>query len=177
MVGSSLGGNAVLELALNHSDLTAGLILVDAPQHYFVDGLSPAQFADWVGRLATDRSHTITAMVPTWFRPGFPVAEQASTLRMVQRSGVHINDTLRSAAVHDRRGELASLTVPVAFVHGEMDSEVPITVAWDAAAQVPSSEVVVLSGAGHMPHLDSTPAFTATLDRLLDTWIPPEGKA
>lgn len=79
-VGSSLGGNAVLDLAVRHPTLLRGAVLVDAPQHHFADGLDADVFTTWADSLSGRRADVLAAMVEGWFGPGGGSALRAWTL-------------------------------------------------------------------------------------------------
>ena len=171
-VGSSLGGNAVLELALQRPELVRAAALVDAPQHFFADGLDPATFTAWVDSLSGRRAEVVQSMVMGWFGPGGSQALRAWTESQLLVSSWFIDDTLRSAQHHDRRADLTSLHMPVALVHGAHDREVPVSVSRLTASLLPRGELHVLPDAGHMPALVDPVAFTRLLSDLLRRWHP-----
>lgn len=169
-VGSSLGGNAVLDLAVHHPQLLRAAVLVDAPQHHFADGLPEGAFDAWLATLSERRPEVLDRMVAGWFGPGGGAALRAWTLQLLLRSGWWIDDTLRSAQQHDLRSLLPSCTVPVALVHGAHDGEVPISVSRQTAELLPHGGLHVLPDAGHMPALDDPVAFNRLLLGLIQQW-------
>lgn len=172
-VGSSIGGNAVLDLAVHHPELLRAAVLADAPAHWFADGLDPVEFSDWHRSLSGQRAHVFEQMVHGWFGPGGSDALRAWTLQLLLRSGWCIDDVLASAQTHDLRPALPTLQLPVALIHGAHDHEVPLAVSQATVALLPAGELHVLPDAGHMPALDDPAHFNALLDELLERWSSP----
>ncbi len=153
-VGSSIGGNIVLDLATRNPDTAAGVVLIDAPLHWFADGLNPVTFATWTASLRRDRPKIFTDMVRGWFGPTVGADTRRWTVDMLLRSGWFIDDTLKNANTHDLRATLPHLQVPVLFLHGRHDGEVPLHVPEEAARLLPHAQLRVHETAGHMPHLE-----------------------
>jgi pimeloyl-ACP methyl ester carboxylesterase len=63
---------------------------------------------------------------------------------------------------------LCGLRVPVLLVWGDQDRVVPVAQARRAAAQLPDAQVLVLSGGGHLPHVEDPTAFGRALVAFLD---------
>ncbi len=75
------------------------------------------------------------------------------------------------AAMRDRRdftNVLPSITVPTLIVVGESDAITPPEVAQAMGRAIPSSEVVVIRGAGHMSPLEQPEQVSAALRSFLD---------
>ena len=53
----------------------------------------------------------------------------------------------------DIRSELSRITQPTLVIHGDQDKIVPLERAKELAAAIPSAELLVLEGAGHVPTL------------------------
>ena len=76
-------------------------------------------------------------------------------------------------SVYDPRPALPSLRVPIHYIHGALDAEIPVTVARDCAARTPGAELTVITGAGHMAQQDRPAAFNAALRSALTTRLSP----
>jgi pimeloyl-ACP methyl ester carboxylesterase len=164
LVGSSPGGNAVLRAALDHPHLVGRLVLVDAPQHWFADGLDPATFISWVDGLRGDRAQALSTTVQSWFGPGTGPRTREWTVDLLLRSSWVVDDVLRSATDDDQRSRLPDFPRPTLLVPGVHDVEVPLSVPRTAAGLLPRGELVTLP-TGHMPHVE---APTLVADILTD---------
>jgi pimeloyl-ACP methyl ester carboxylesterase len=154
LVGSSLGGNAALAAALDHPDLVGRLVLVDAPQHWFADGLDRAVFEAWVAGLRGDRAQALSTSVQSWFGPGVGPRTREWTVDLLLRSSWFVDDVLRSAVDDDQRSRLPDFARPTLLLHGIHDVEVPLSVPRAAADLLPRSELMTLP-TGHMPHVEA----------------------
>ncbi|WP_250284783.1 MULTISPECIES: alpha/beta fold hydrolase [unclassified Frankia] len=168
LVGSSLGGNIALEAALGSDGRIAALALLDAPQHFFADGVDKERFSAWHASMRTRRHDLFYEMVDTWFGPKAGQGVRRWTSEQLLRSGWFIDDLLADAATHDRRDQLGELPVPVLLLHGRLDREVPVTVPQAAEALLPNARLVVLEDCGHMPHLEDPARVSAELARFLE---------
>jgi len=170
LIGSSLGGNVALETTLLAPHRVTRLILVDAPLHWFADGLERAAFTAWLDRLWVDRFGTVEAMTPGWFGPRSSALTHRWTASLILRSTWAIDALIRDAANHDRRDSLSRVSAPVTLVHGRLDHEVPLAVPEDTSHLLPHVQLHVLDGCGHMPHLEDRAAFNVILRDALD-WL------
>ncbi|MFD0384990.1 alpha/beta fold hydrolase [Streptomyces stramineus] len=76
--------------------------------------------------------------MPEWFAPGTAPALIDWTVRQILDSGVYIDEQLDVFATYDPRPRLPGLTVPVHYLHGELDAPIPPEVAWTLAALTPA---------------------------------------
>jgi pimeloyl-ACP methyl ester carboxylesterase len=58
---------------------------------------------------------------------------------------------------------LAEITVPVLIIHGEADQIIPVVEAEAMRDALPDAQLVVLSGAGHLPNLEQADAFNEAI--------------
>jgi non-heme chloroperoxidase len=160
VVGSSIGGTFATELALRHPEVVAAVMPVDGPAFWPAQTTTMDELMDG---LRTDRAGCVADWVPRWFAPGAAPALIDWTIRQVLDSGVYIDDQLPAFNSYDPRPDLPGLRAPIHYLHGELDTEVPVHVARAAAALTPGAEVSVIPGAGHMPHQEQPVAFNAAL--------------
>lgn len=168
LVGSSLGGNIALEAALRSEGRVAALVLVDAPQHFFADGIDKLQFWAWHAQMRSRRYDLFYEMVGTWFGPLAGDGIRRWTSEQLMQSGWFIDDLLADAARHDPRDRLPGLAIPVLLLHGHLDQEVPLTVPQEATTLLPNSRLVVLEDCGHMPHLEQPERVSTELAQFFD---------
>jgi non-heme chloroperoxidase len=167
LVGSSMGATFAVELALRTLVPLAGIVAVDAPGHWATQGMT-AKLAELRTALRHDRARALTVWVDHWYGPAVGSELRDWTVRQILDASPFIDALLTEHAHYDWRPDLASLTVPVTFVHGRLDAEIPVAVAEEAAALVPGGEVVVVDGAGHLPHQEQPDAFNAILRAVVD---------
>jgi non-heme chloroperoxidase len=170
VVGSSIGAAFATELALAHPDLVGGVVAVDGPAFWPSLGMD---VADLRARLAADRAGFLAEWVPRWFGPGAPAGLAPAAIAEIRAAGVGIDGQFTAFATYDPRPALPRLAVPIHYVHGALDTEIPVAVAHECAARTPGARVSVIDGAGHMPHQERPAAFNAALRAALAAFALP----
>lgn len=95
---------------------------------------------------------------------GVPLALRRDTLRANARQ---VNTLWPQVDAMARR--YGDLTLPVEIVHGDRDTTVPLAVHSEPLTRlVPSANLTVLPGVGHMPHHADPQAVVAAIDRAAD---------
>ncbi|MFE2407347.1 alpha/beta fold hydrolase [Kitasatospora sp. NPDC059408] len=171
LVGSSIGATFALEAALAAPGLIGGVVSVDGPAHWPGQGMAPQLNALLAG-LAEDRAGTVAAWVPNWFGPASGPAVADWTVRQLLDSGVFIDALFTEALTYDPRPALRGLAVPAAFVHGRLDTEIPVEVSRTLADLAPHGELHVIEDAAHMPHQERPGAFNALLRSIVARMAP-----
>ncbi|SDY15634.1 Pimeloyl-ACP methyl ester carboxylesterase [Amycolatopsis xylanica] len=166
IVGSSIGGLYATELALRHPDLVERVVTVGGPAYWPSTGMLDKVLA-LREALVTDRAGTLAGWLPNWFAPRTSPALIDWTLRQVLDSGVYIDELFTDCTRYDPRPRLADLSVPITYVHGELDAEIPLEVPRACAALTPGAELIVIDGSGHLPHQERPLAFNAVLRKVL----------
>ncbi|MEU2789894.1 alpha/beta hydrolase [Streptomyces sp. NPDC007100] len=170
VVGSSIGAAFATELAARHPGRTAGVVSVSGPAYWPSQGAVPIR--ELCEGLREDRAGCLARWVPAWFAPGASPALVDWTVRQVLDSGVFIDDHFPPLAAYDPRPLLPGLTVPVHYLHGELDTEIPLDVARTCAALTPGARATTLAGAGHLPHQERPAVFNAALRDALAAMAP-----
>jgi pimeloyl-ACP methyl ester carboxylesterase len=165
VVGSSLAGAFVTELALRDPDRISGAISVDGPAFWPSTGMDVASV---LAGLRTARAATVAAWVPGWYVPGAPQPLIDWTVSQILASGVHIDALFEWIVTYDPRPRLPRVGVPLHYIHGRSDAQIPGHVAETCAALTPGATVTYVPDAGHMPHLEQPVAFNAALRAVLD---------
>lgn len=167
-VGHSWGGHLALHLAIAHPDRLLGVVAIDplAAHQIFSEAgenlrrrLTPKQRArvdevEEMRRAGTatdvDLRERWTILWPQYFADPTAAAPPAGYSIGVDCS----RDTNASILEHFERGTLlaglASVELPVLFVHGARDP-MPLWSVEQTAAIVPGAELVVIPGCGHFP--------------------------
>ncbi|MFD8571486.1 alpha/beta fold hydrolase [Streptomyces sp. NPDC059639] len=161
LIGSSIAGAFTLEAALAAPDRIGAIVPVDAGVHHF-SGLQDAM-DKLLTDLRADRAGTLADFVPHWYRPGASAAMIDWTVRQLLESTFRIDGLVVDQAGYDPRGRVANLRVPTHFLHGELDTEVPLSVPRELTTLIPGARLTVIDGAGHMSQQDQADRFTTAL--------------
>ena len=164
VVGSSIAGTFATELAVCHPELISAAVSVDGPGYWPSTGMPLSQLQDDMRR---DRAGTFARWVPGWFTPGVSPALVDWTVRQMLDSGVYIDEHFDWVLSYDPRPVLPGLMVPIHYIHGSADTQIPLSVAQESACLTPGAEVAEIPGAGHMPHQEDPDAFNAALRKFL----------
>lgn len=168
LVGHSLGAAVALSFALDHPGRVSALSLI-APV-----GLGPEINAEYVrGFLEAGRYKQLRPVVEQLFANPAVVSRKMveDILNYKRLDGVaqalgaiahsFFGDGRQQVALAQRLGELR---VPAQAIWGEADRIIPAT---HAGALPPSVALHVLSGAGHMPHMEKSEQVTRLLAEFL----------
>ena len=164
VVGSSIGGTFATELAVCHPELISAAVSVDGPGFWPSTGMPLEQLRR---DLRQDRAGTMAGWVPHWFAPGVEPALIEWTVRQMLDSGVYIDEHFDGFLTYDPRPVLPGLMVPIHYIHGELDTQIPVAVAEECAALTPGASVAVIPGVGHLPHQENPDLFNAALRKFL----------
>jgi proline iminopeptidase len=170
VLGHSWGGFLALQLAASDPGRVAGLVIVDPlgavgdggvaemGQH-LVGRMAPraaAQFSEVAARLAepgatdADALESLSLLWPSYFADPAAAAPFPPGMRTSLEG---YRETLASVAEQLAGGfgeKLRQVQAPAVFVLGEQ-SPMPVSQGQQTAALMPSAEVVVVPGAGHLP--------------------------
>ena len=180
IVGHSFGGAVAMAWALEHSD-TAGVVMLGAVSHPWPGDLnwqypvnaSPLGGALFVPLLtAFAPNGYVNSVVASIFEPqaapeGY--VEHVGTGLSLRRKSMRANarqvNGLRPHVV-EMSALYPNLTLPIEIVHGDADTIVPLTVhSVPLSERVPSANLTVLDGIGHMPHHTNPDEVIAAIDR------------
>ncbi len=162
VAGLSWGGTVVLELYRRHAALVSTLIMVDT-------------YAGWKGSLPEEEVRARVAGVremlaapPEAFDPtlpglfaGDPPEEFAELLAQIAAAvrPESMVTQLHIMAEADHRDLLPGISAPALLIWGEHDARSPLRVARQFEQAIPDTELVVISGAGHLSNLERPAVF------------------
>lgn len=165
VVGLSWGSTVALELYRRHRHLPASLVLASG-------------YAGWAGSLSAEEvAARIEGALAALDLPPAAVAEawrQTLAAGAVGIAGALVEmwtdnagrrpphgyeAAVRSMAEADLRPALGDIAVPTLVVHGDLDERAPLPVAQALQAAIPTAELEVIAGAGHLCNVDAPEAF------------------
>ncbi|MFD9965505.1 alpha/beta fold hydrolase [Amycolatopsis sp. NPDC058986] len=163
VVGASMGGMIVQQLAIDHPDrLLSVTSIMSTTGDRAVGQAEPSALAVLTRPPAATREQAIDEGVVA-FRalgsPGYPATEEylrTKTATHYDRA-VHPEGTLRQTAAivasGDRTERLREVRLPVAVIHGDADPLINVSGGKATAEAIPDAELVVIPGMGHdLPH-------------------------
>ncbi|MBF6049200.1 alpha/beta fold hydrolase [Streptomyces sp. NRRL B-1677] len=170
LIGSSIAGAFTIEAALAAPDRIGAIVPVDAGIHHF-SGMREAM-DKLLADLRADRAGTLADFVPHWYRPGASAAMIDWTVRQLLDATFLIDQLVVDQADYDPRPRLGRVRVPTHFLHGELDTEVPLSVPRECAGLIPGARLTVIEGAGHMSQQDRAERFNEALRAALRLTAP-----
>jgi pimeloyl-ACP methyl ester carboxylesterase len=170
LAGISFGGAVSLELCHRHPSALRTLVLVSA-------------YAGWAGSLPAAEaearlqqalriselpsSEFVETLLPTMFASEVP-ADDFEAFRAAMAS-FHPEGfrAMARAAFEDLRDVPPLVAVPTLLVYGDRDERAPLTIAEALHAEIPSSQLVVLHGVGHVCNVEAPGPFNDELRAFL----------
>ncbi|MCX4832417.1 alpha/beta hydrolase [Streptomyces sp. NBC_01016] len=169
LVGSSIAGAFVIEAALRAPERIGAIVPVDSGvQHFSTRPEAKQAMAELVEDMRADRAGTLAGFVPHWYAPGTSAALIEWTVRQVLDATPRIDGLATDQAEYDPRERLPALRVPTHFLHGELDSEVPLSVPRELLGLIPGARLTVIEGAGHMAQQERPDSFNQALRAVLN---------
>lgn len=188
IVGHSFGGGVAMQLAYQHPELVDRLVLVGS------GGLG--REVSWLLRLLSLPGFEY--VMPVWFPRPF-VDAGTSVGRTLGRRGIRserlgemwrayaslAGASNRTAFVRtmqgvidpwgqkiDARDRLYLARVPTLLVWGDRDAIIPVSHGHAAHEALAQSELAIMDGLGHFPHLEDPARFTSVLSEFLESTAP-----
>ena len=165
VAGHSMGGYAALALAGKYPQRVSGLALISSQAAADTSERKAGRY-----KTAQDVGDGGTGVVVDGMTPKF--SDNAETQKYVrevmlrQKPSGMIGGLEAMAEREDRNSILASLQVPLALIHGDADTLIPVDKAREIKSSVASATLVELSGVGHLPMVDA-PKETAEAIKIL----------
>ncbi|HEY4179743.1 MAG TPA: alpha/beta fold hydrolase [Kofleriaceae bacterium] len=173
VVGNSMGGGIALRLAQSYPARVAGLVLVasvgrdihESAAQSWVDGENPliprVEDVDKFMAIALERPPPVGKAVIRHV-----IMQRAKKADQLHRlfKGFMTNGDEPNGVPRD----LAQITCPALVIHGEQDRIISKEVGLDLVAALPRSELVVLRGVGHGPHLEAPRMMGRILERFAE---------
>lgn len=168
LLGHSMGGMVVQELAATRPDLVGKLILYGTGPL----GLMPDRFETL--QMSRDRiradgvEQTIRRIGATWFREG----QEAAGFEIVARLGAQASEQAAFAGLDamrtwDGRAQLARLVMPALVLWGDGDQSYRWPQVESLWRSLPDASLAVIPGTAHAAHLEKPRLFHAILEDFL----------
>ncbi|TMK38606.1 MAG: alpha/beta fold hydrolase [Actinobacteria bacterium] len=190
LVGHSLGGGVVMQLAYQFPELCERLVLVSS------GGLGPEVHGLLRAATLPLAEHVLPWIAADWIRGGTARLtslaqrlglEQGADMREALRGHASLaTPTARAAFVHtlraavdpggqrvDARDRLyLAEDVPTLILWGESDWIIPARHGHEAHAAIPGSRLEILGAGGHFPHVQEPAWFVEALERFIEETDP-----
>lgn len=168
VMGCSIGGRVVLELAAAHGRALRGVIGLQSSAH-----VTPYYDVSWTHRPDVHGGEACAGVVSGLMAPQSPDAERWETLwhYMQGGPGVFRGDLHFYKEEGDLRGRLAAIDTrvcPVWLLTGEYDYSCTPEATQEVAAAVPGSEVAIVPKLGHFPMSENYERFAVALRPVLE---------
>lgn len=168
VMGCSIGGRVVLELAAAHGRALRGVIGLQSSAH-----VTPYYDVSWTHRPDVHGGEACAGVVSGLMAPQSPEAERWETLwhYMQGGPGVFRGDLHFYKEEGDLRGRLAAIDTrlcPVWLLTGEYDYSCTPEATQEVAAAVPGSEAWIVPKLGHFPMSENYERFAAALRPVLE---------
>ena len=165
IVGHSMGGYVALAFARLFPERVSGLGLVSS--QVLAD---PQDRKEGRYRSAAEVADKGIASVVETMAPKFtsnPQLQKFARESMErQQPAAYIGSLKAMAERVDSTPLLQTLNVPVVLVHGDADQLIPVDRAREVRAAIPNAHLVEISGAGHMPMMESPEKTAEALKHL-----------
>ncbi|HSH73143.1 MAG TPA: pimeloyl-ACP methyl ester esterase BioH [Methylophilaceae bacterium] len=175
--GWSLGGQVAMQMAVQQPDLIKRLVLIGTtPKFVNADdwqlGMDANIFKQFAQNINDDYQATLMKFLSLQCMRAPDARHIIKQLResFAQRP-VPSLDALQNALdillASDLRQQVKQVSQPTVVIHGDRDSLAPVNVARWLAAQLPSAQLLEISGASHAPFLSHTADFVQALHAFL----------
>jgi 3-oxoadipate enol-lactonase len=166
IVGHSMGGMVAQEIAIDHGERVASLVLSatspafgkpggDWQRQFLATRLAPLD----AGKTPADLAPDVVAGLVADDAPA--TAIEAAIGSMCEISSEAYRAALTCLVTFDRRDALDRIAAPCLLIAGEVDSVAPAPMMARMAENIPGAQVITIPGAGHLANLEAPAAFNA----------------
>lgn len=164
-MGSSVGGNVALQLALRRPSRFRAVIPVEAASH------SPGFYLDWWRHPSANAAQVCASGVWDLMAPQSPEMDRWLTwFYYTQGSEAFKGDLYFYSVDHDLRNELQNIDgrrCPVVMLTGTYDYLTPPEESEKTARQIPGGVYIEMNDIGHFPMSENYPVFRIYLNEAL----------
>jgi 3-oxoadipate enol-lactonase len=166
--GLSLGGYVALSLAARHPDRVAALVLADTRAEADAPDAAEGRHRAAAQVRAGGLGAFLDDFVPRLVAPGDDASLAAARAIADRQDPEAVARALEALAGRaDRRADLPGITAPALVIVGSEDALTPPSFARTLTAGLPSAELLVMEGAGHLTALERPQEFAAAVNAFL----------
>jgi 3-oxoadipate enol-lactonase len=176
LVGHSIGGMIVQQLLVKEPRVASAVVLAQtSPAFGRPDGDWQKTFIE--ARLGPlDRGETMASLAPSLVRDLIgddpdPRGVELARDCMAAVPAQSYRASMLALMGFDLRGGLKNILAPTLVLSGSKDNNAPAPMMAKMATYIPSASYVELEGVGHLANLERPAAFSAALDRFLNTSV------
>jgi pimeloyl-ACP methyl ester carboxylesterase len=192
LVGCSMGGGAVIDLALEHPERVAALILVSpAVGGYAYTAPPPASVLELIDALKRrDFDRAAEQQVRIWVdgpkrAPGAPDKKIRDLVREMSRDALtlqaeFLSDTgfvMEEPMAPPAFSRLDQIRVPVLVIAGDCDDDTNMDIARALANKIASAKLSIISGAAHLPNMEKPDEFNRMVLEFLKGQLTAPGRS
>jgi pimeloyl-ACP methyl ester carboxylesterase len=167
VLGCSMGGEIVLELAVNHADTFRAVIGCESSER--VTG----RWIGWTHDPQVNESEAVPAWVDGLMAPGSPRRQRKEVWWIYSQAaaGVYNGDIAFYSGDWDARERVSRIDTarcPVYLLTGEYDYSCTVEMSRATAERIPGAHFQPMPGLGHFPMAENPPLFKRYLMPVLD---------
>jgi pimeloyl-ACP methyl ester carboxylesterase len=162
VAGESLGCQVVEQAVIRDPSRFLGLVLVGGPVTSEPEPGSDAGMAEQAARIRGDWERYLDRFVSACLPEPDAAPLHRWGVQTLLPAGPEAGVAM-FAVHHDLVVPLEEISVPTLVIHGALDVIVPPSMGREAASRIPSSELVILDDAGHVPIITRPDAVAAAI--------------
>jgi 3-oxoadipate enol-lactonase len=165
LVGLSMGGYVLFSFWRRHRDRVRSLIFVDTKAEADSEEgkAGREKTAEMLAEKGMDPLYEQLAPKVVGSSPSPAVQEKLKEMFMNTAPEIGAADALAMRDRADSTGDLASIDVPVLWMHGEEDTLMPLDGARATAEKIPGARFVTIPGGGHVAPMENPDATNAAI--------------
>jgi pimeloyl-ACP methyl ester carboxylesterase len=176
VLGLSFGAGLALELYRRHPMVPRTLLLASAYAGW-AGSLPPTVVEERLQQIIRDADLPPDQWIPRWLPDLFTEAAPPEVIEdmvsiMATAHPAGIRAMARAFAEANLRDVLPRIQVPTLLLYGESDRRVPVQVAEDLAAKIPTARLVWLPAVGHQCNLEAAERFNGEVRAFLRSECP-----
>jgi pimeloyl-ACP methyl ester carboxylesterase len=165
LAGLSMGGYVLFSFWRRHPDRVRSLIFIDTKAEADGDEAKAGRekTAEMVAEKGLEPLYESLGPKVVGSSPSIEVQEKVKEMFLNTAPEVAAADALAMRDRPDSTGNLASITVPVLWMHGEEDTLMPIDGARASAEKIPGAQFVSIPKGGHVSPMENPDAVNAAI--------------